>query len=95
MKLCDRADNDIKVDRKIKYLLKDLSPEIALEVYNIRPKTTQDVLEYLERRDKFAYLMGKKADLNTVHSDDLADITHSLAGINNKLNRIVENFAKG
>ena len=93
LKLCDKADIDMKVEKKIKYLLKGLPSEIALEVYNSKPVTTQDVLSYLERRD-FSYLIGKKADVEKLKKDDLDGMKSGMADFQTKLDLLLDKFSK-
>jgi len=94
LKLCDKADTDMKVKKKIKYLLKGLLSEIALEVYNSKPVTIQDVLSYYERRDKFSYLIGKKADVEKLKKDDLDDMKSGMADFQTKLDLLLDKFSK-
>jgi len=80
-------------EKKIKFLLKGLDPVLALEVYNTEPKTTANVLDYLERREKFDFIMDKKINPKKTSNEQMDTVVKNMQGFQSALDKIANKFA--
>jgi len=97
LRLCSKADKKMSEEKKIKFLLKGMSPKLTLEVYNTEPKDTQAVLDYLERREKFDFLIGRQVDKdkrNKKTDEQIAGVVKNMQGFQSALDKMASRFAK-
>ncbi|CAL8147000.1 unnamed protein product [Orchesella dallaii] len=64
VRLMNRIDRSMSEQKRIGHLIKGIPEDIALKVYLMQPKTTMEVLEFLNQNEKFASLYHRKETHN-------------------------------
>lgn len=62
LSLLQRMDAGMTVEKRIKYLLKGLPPDLAVKVYDQRPKTDMEVKDILLHHEKFLAMYPQKSN---------------------------------